>query len=103
MYHVEIGASVAAKAASFRDGRSSGHPDEYDFVAGPLAAAVVAFRDFDQLPAAAGPSVRLAVIVNPFFGAIAFTAVLVAEATVEIVEFEIDEEYWQTVDDDPDE
>jgi hypothetical protein len=77
---------------------SSGSPDEYDFVGGPLAAALLEFRHFDDLPETAGPSVRSLIITDPFFGALVFFGVLVESATVEIADFEDDPDYWSMVD-----
>jgi hypothetical protein len=49
---VHVGQYVYAKADErFRESRSpEGAPSEYDFVSGPLAAAVFAFRDFEDDP-----------------------------------------------------
>ena len=102
MFQVQISSSVAAKSADVAGNRASGQPDEYDFIAGPLAAAVVAFGSFDELPEAVGPSVRSVIIIDAFFGALVFTGVLIAEGVVEVAGFEIDPDYWQFVADDPD-
>ena len=53
-----------------------GDPSEYDFVAGPLAAAVFAFRAFDDLAFELVPAVRTYTIVDPFFGPVVFVGVL---------------------------
>lgn len=64
--------TVLAKAHDrYGEERSAaGQPSEYDFVGGPLAAAIVEFSHFDELPAAAGPAVRSLIITDPFFGAL---------------------------------
>jgi hypothetical protein len=64
-----------------------GAPSEYDFVAGPLAAAVFAFREFDDLTFDLVPAVRSYTIVDPFFGPVVFVAVPLPEGVVEIVDF----------------
>ena len=82
-------------------GPREGAPSEYDFVGGPLAAAVFAFRDFDGLAYDVVPAVRAYTIVDPFFGAVVFVGVLIATDMVEITSFEDDPDYWSTIDDDP--
>lgn len=83
------------------DRTASGRPSFYDFEAGPLAAARFAFSRFDEQREAAGSSIRTVTIVDPFFGAVVFTAVLVAESRVEIADVSIDPSYWDHVDQDP--
>ena len=78
-----------------------GAPSEYDFVAGPLAAAVFAFRDFERLAYDVVPTVRTYTIVDPFFGAVVFVGVLVDADVVEIADFDDDPDYWPAVDDEP--
>lgn len=78
-----------------------GAPSEYDFVAGPLAAAIFAFRDFENLSYDVVSSVRTYTIVDPFFGPVVFVAVRVAVGIVEIVGFSDDPDYWTTIDQDP--
>ena len=78
-----------------------GAPSEYDFVGGPLAAAVFSFRDFDNLAYDVVPSVRTYTIVDPFFGPVVFAGVLVGEGFVEIVDFRDDPDYWTVIEDDP--
>jgi hypothetical protein len=86
----------------FGESRSvAGAPSEYDFVAGPLAAAVFAFRDFDNLPFDVSPAVRTYTIVDPFFGPVVFVGVLVAGGVVEIGGFDDDPDYWSTIGDEP--
>lgn len=77
----------------------AGSPSEYDFVSGPLAAAVFAFRDFDELSFDVVPAVRTYIVVDPVFGAIAFAGVLVADRVVEIADFSDDPDYWDLIQD----
>jgi hypothetical protein len=79
----------------------AGAPSEYDFVGGPLAAAVFAFRDFERLVPDVVPAVRSYTIVDPFFGVVVFVGVLIAPDVVEIAAFDDDPDYWATVDDEP--
>lgn len=60
MFEVRVGPTVVEKAHQrYGDERSAdGGPSEFDFVAGPLAAAVIEFGHFEELPVVAGPSVR---------------------------------------------
>lgn len=83
------------------DRSGEGAPSEYDFVGGPLAAAVFAFRDFERLAYAVVAAVRTYTIVDPFFGVVVFVGVLVAPDVVEIAAFDDDPDYWPTVDDEP--
>ena len=78
-----------------------GAPSEYDFVAGPLAAAVFAFRDFENLRFDVVPDVRTYTIVDAFFGAVVFVGALVDAEVVEIADFDDDPDYWAAVDDEP--
>lgn len=82
-----------------------GAGSEYDFVGGPLAAATFAFRGFDDLSYDVVPQVRSYTVVDPVFGVVTFTAVLVADggkdAHVEIVSFLDDPDYWAIIDNDP--
>ena len=100
---VTVAPSVFAKANErFREERSAaGRPSEYDFVAGPLAAAVFAFRDFDDLAYTVVATIRIYTVIDPFFGAVAFVARLLASSEVEIVDFSDDPDYWSTIDDEP--
>ncbi len=74
---VRVSAQAVAETASrFGAERSGdGRADEYDFVAGPLAAAVIECRYFDELPEAFGPAVRAFHILDPVFGPVVFTVV----------------------------
>ena len=78
-----------------------GAPSGYDFIGGPLAAAVVEFAHFEELPEAVGPAVRTLNIVDPFFGVIVFTGVAVGEGVVEIADFADDPDYWDLIRGDP--
>jgi hypothetical protein len=100
---VRTAESVYQRASErFGEQRSvEGAPSEYDFVAGPLAAAIFAFRDFDNLSYDVVPAIRTYTIVDPFFGPVIFVGVLVAGGVVEIVDFSEDPDYWTTIDHDP--
>ena len=100
---VRVAQHVYAKANErYGEIRSpEGAPSEYDFVSGPLAAAVFAFRDFDQLRSDVLPSVRSYTVVDPFFGPVVFVGVLLANGAVEISDFEDDPDYWRLISDDP--
>lgn len=104
-YTVRWADSVAKSAAELFGAERSptGRPSEYDFVTGPLAAAVARFADFDSLPEAAGPAVRSVHVFDPMLGPVVFVGVLVGPAIVEIAGFEHDPDYWRLIDDDPDE
>lgn len=78
-----------------------GTGSEYDFVGGPLAAAVFAFRAFDELSYDLIPAVRSYTVVDPVFGAVTFAAVLRTDDVVEIVSFADDPDYWAALADDP--
>lgn len=69
-YTVRVTQQVYEAASSrYGEHRSvEGAPSEYDFVSGPLAAAILAFGDFDQLRHDVVPSVRSYTVVDPFFG-----------------------------------
>lgn len=103
-YEVRWGEGVARKAAEqFGSSRSSrSQPSHFDFACGPLAAAAERCRDFDTLPEEVGPSVRSVGIIDPAFGPVSFVAVLIAEGVVELVDFTIDPDYWDTINSDPD-
>jgi hypothetical protein len=45
-----------------------------------------------------GRSIRSLIVVDPFFGAIAFVGVLIGDLTVEMADFEDDPDYWSVVD-----
>ena len=69
---VRVARDVSSRAHDrFGEGRSvEGAPSEYDFVGGPLAAAILAFRDFENLAYVLVSTVRTYTIVDPFFGAV---------------------------------
>lgn len=95
-------ALTAAIAARYEWERTpEGAPAGDDFVNGPLAVATVAFRQFDALPPETGPSVRSYHTFHPFFGPVVFFGVLVDERTVEVAAFDVDDDYWHTIGDDP--
>jgi hypothetical protein len=100
---VEIAPAVYEDASErFGESRSAGGKgSEYDFVGGPLAAAVFAFREFDALSYDLVPAVRSYTVVDPMFGAVTFAAVLRTDDVVEIVTFADDPDYWAALDDDP--
>ena len=77
-------------------------PSEYDFVGGPLAAAVLAFREFDRLSYDVVPTVRSYIVVDPFFGPVVFVGVLTRDGEVEIADFDEDPGYWAGIDEQPD-
>jgi hypothetical protein len=80
-----------------------GDPSESDFWSGPLAAALLIFRDFDALAFDEVSAIRRYTVVDPVFGPVVFVGVLVADGTVEIADFAIDPDYWsQFEEDDPD-
>ena len=81
---------------------SEGRPSEYDFVGGPLAAALLAFREFDQLSYDVVPAVRSYTVVDPFFGPVVFVGVLTSDGVVEIADFDDDADYWAGIDEQPD-
>jgi hypothetical protein len=100
---VIVAASVFATAhEEFGEKRSpQGDGSEYDFVGGPLAAAVFAFREFDSLSYDVVPAVRSYTVVDPVFGPVTFAAVLQSGGDVEIVAFAHDPGYWAALDENP--
>jgi hypothetical protein len=100
---VEVAAVVLAIAHDrFGSERSTtGDASEYDFVGGPLAAAVVAFRDFDSLSFDVVAAVRSYTVVDPIFGAVTFVAMLRTDEVVGVVDFADDLDYWTALDADP--
>ena len=103
IYEVQVAAAVYDEIhRRFGSGRTSeGSPSEYDFVSGPLAAAVFAFRDFESMPFDIGPAVRSYTVPDPIFGPVVFIAVLLADGVVEIADFSDDPDYWDMVQEDP--
>lgn len=100
---VEVAPAVLQTAHQrFGEERSPrGDGSEYDFVGGPLAAAVFAFREFDALSYDLVPAVRSYTVVDPVFGVVTFAAVRRTDDIVEIVSFADDPDYWAALDDDP--
>ncbi len=103
-YEVRVAADLADEiAAAHGPDRSSwGAPSEWDFWSGPLAAALIAFRAFDDLRFDETPAVRNLHLVDPVFGALVFVGVLVGPTTVEIAAYRQDPDYWTLIEDDPD-
>lgn len=105
MHEVRAGDALAADIAR-RHGPErtvDGRPSEWDFWSGPLAAALVAFRDFDRLSVAGqGQDVRTLHLVDPVFGAVVFIGVRIAPGVVELAAVETDPDYWDLIADDPD-
>jgi hypothetical protein len=99
-HRVVVGAAVLEKAHNeFGEDRTAeGSPSEYDFVSGPLAAALLVFRDFENLSFDLVPAVRSYTIVDPFFGPVVFVGVVTDVDLVEIVDFAHDPDYWQLLD-----
>lgn len=103
MYEVRVGPAFATAITDrFGPERSStGRPSEYDFWSGPLAAALVACRDFESLRYEIVPQIRTLQLVDPVFGPVAFVGVLVDDRTVELAGFDTDPDYWRVVTEDP--
>lgn len=104
MFQVRVGERLAeAIAVAFGPERSdAGAPSEWDFWSGPLAAALVAFRDFEALRYDHVPAIRRLHLADPVFGPVVFVGVLVEPAVVELAAFAQDPDYWQLIEDDPD-
>lgn len=100
---VSVAAPVFEKAhQQFGAARSAvGHPSEYDFIGGPLAAATFAYREFDSLSYDVVPAVRSFTVADPVFGVVTFVAVALVDGTVEVVDFADDPDYWSLIADDP--
>lgn len=81
---------------------TTGRPSEWDFWSGPLAAALIGFRDFENLLWHSHPEIRTLHIIDPVFGALVFVGVLTEPGTVEVADFDVDPDYWQMVANDPD-
>lgn len=102
-HEVVVASAVHARAHDeFGEQRSArGAPSEYDFVSGPLAAAVFAFRDFDRLRFDVVPAMRSYTILDPVFGPVVFVGVLLTDGRIEVVDFAHDPDYWETIENDP--
>jgi hypothetical protein len=100
---VTVAQGVAALAADRypHERPGDGSPCESDFWSGPLAAALLMFRDFDALPFPDVPAIRIYVSADPVFGAVAFTGVRIGQAEVEIDGFDADPDDWQLIADEP--
>jgi hypothetical protein len=105
---------VDPSSALLRHGRarwpeSGERPDVGDFELGPLSAAVFECeRRFDQLaPESPGSPIRLLVVpASGLFPVIVFYAMEIAVAPdadrrVELLDFTVDDGYWDVIDDDP--
>jgi hypothetical protein len=103
MVEVHVGEQLAAAIASrFGPQRAgAGDPSEWDFWGGPLAAALIGFRDFESLRFTEDPRVRTLHVVDPVFGPVVFVGVLVEPGVVELAEFGDDPDYWDLIGDDP--
>lgn len=101
---VRVSDTAASKiTATYGPERSAtGRPSEWDFWSGPLAAALVGFRDFESLLWHSSPDIRTLHIVDPVFGALVFVGALIEPATIEIADFDVDPDYWEMIDNDPD-
>ena len=102
-YEVRIGSLAAGKvAAAYGPERSvSGDPSEWDFWSGPLDAAQIKFKNFDSLPFDDHPSIRKLHTVDPMFGAIVFVGILTEPGVVEIADFAVDPDFWETIEGHP--
>ncbi len=103
MFEVRVGKAAAEKITrTYGPERSAaGRPSEWDFWTGPLAAALIGFRDFESLLFDLHPEIRTLHIVDPVFGVLVFAGMLVEPGVVEIADYEIDPDYWDMIDDDP--
>lgn len=103
MYEVRVGEAAADKITSTHGPERSagGRPSEWDFWSGPLAAALIGFRDFENLLFDVRPEIRTLHIVDPVFGALVFAGVLVEPGVIEIADYEVDPDYWDMIEDDP--
>ena len=88
---------------------SGERPDVTDFELGPLSAALfICERRFDELlPESPGSPVRLVVIpASGLFPVVVFYAMALASEPggsprVELLDFTVDDGYWDVIDDDP--
>ena len=80
-----------------------GRPSYSDFRDGPLEAARLFFaRRFDEAPTPEPglPSIRQWDTLSKIFGPVFFYALAVAQR-IEIISYEYDPDYWETIGDDP--
>ena len=70
MPQIRVGRFAAEKITEEHGPERSeaGQPSEWDFWSGPLAAALIGFRDFENLPFDLHPEIRTLHIVDPVFG-----------------------------------
>ena len=103
MPKVGVGGFAAEKiTTAYGPERSTtGQPSEWDFWSGPLAAALIGFRDFENLLFDLHPEIRTLLIADPVFGAVVFVGVLVEPGVVEIADFAIDPDYREMIENDP--
>jgi hypothetical protein len=104
MFEVRVGKRLAETIAdAFGPERTeAGAPSEWDFWSGPLAAALIAFRDFEALRFDHVAAIRRLHLVDPVFGPVVFVGVLVEPAVVELAAFDQDPDYWRLIENDPD-
>ena len=102
-HEIRVGEFAARKIADAcgAERSTTGRPSEWDFWSGPLAAALVGFRDFENLLWHTRPDIRTLHVTDPVFGALVFVGVLVEPDTIEIADFEVDPDYWETIENDP--
>lgn len=104
MHEVHVGAELAAEVTRRwgPERTGAGRSSEYDFWSGPITNARLAFRAFDTLPYDVVPEIRHLHLVDPVFGIVVFFGVLVGPDEVEFAAFADDPDYWQMVENDPD-
>ncbi len=70
IHRVDVAADLTERITNTYGPRRSEHgaPSEWDFWEGPLAAALIAFRDFESLPFDHVPAIRRLAIVDPSSG-----------------------------------
>lgn len=102
MFEVRVSEAEAEKITQTygRERSATGRPSEWDFWSGPLAAALIGFRDFENLLFDVHPEIRTLHIVDPVFGALVFAGVLVEPGVAEIADYEVDPDYWDMIEDD---
>ncbi len=103
MPEIRVGSFAAEKITAEHDPSRSptGQPSEWDIWSGPLAAALIGFKDFENLPFNLHPEIRTLHIVDPIFGVVAFVGILLEPGVVEIADFAIDLDYWEMIEEDP--
>ena len=103
MVEVRVGAMLAARITDeYGPARSAGgQPSEWDFWSGPLAAALIGFRSFEGLSFDTHPDVRTLHVIDPVFGPVVFVGVLIAPELVEVADFAVDPDYWDVIEEDP--